>query len=204
MGLPLQNLTFELIKLDAPEPGERANGPDCIERGFASGETSVERASSSDLQHPKDLAAKLGYVVQSVQSFERLFVESVTDRLKMREGSFAHQSAAYHLPKGLREAATSTLHLVTEHSPKALTWSLSTTWRILEFMGKMHKSPPTSTVGTSQALLKPSKRHVRDVLATLSDASTGGVLGTDGEGLAEVVCEHAVRAVRRGRRIPLA
>uniref|UniRef100_A0A7S4BSU0 Uncharacterized protein n=1 Tax=Chrysotila carterae TaxID=13221 RepID=A0A7S4BSU0_CHRCT len=124
--------------------------------------------SSTKLQQLKDLAAKLGFVVQPVQSFKRLFVKSVTNRLKMREGSFVYQSAAYHLPNFPREAATSLfpLHRLTEQSPKGLTWSLSTTRKISEFMREMLTSPPTSTAGTSRALLKPSERHLR-VLATL-------------------------------------
>mmetsp|Transcript_22088 Transcript_22088/g.46658 ORF Transcript_22088/g.46658 Transcript_22088/m.46658 type:complete len:369 (-) Transcript_22088:103-1209(-) len=223
--LPVRNLTFELSTLDAPKPGERANGPDSIERGFASEESSIECASSSDwapgavcsprfndgtarLINEATAAKGSGSEVGICGAASAVIQEAVCQvRHEPSEDArgvvcvpvgglspaeLSARGGNLSLPTSSADGAVAEgAYLEFEHNAE----NLGVHARDADVAADEHGRHVTSA---AKAIGAPP------ACACNSDASTGGVLGADGEGPAEVVCEHAVRAVRQGRRVALA
>eukprot|EP00965_Chrysotila_dentata_P106859 3530125-Pleurochrysis_carterae.AAC.1 len=151
-----------------------------------------------ELAQLKQPAEKLGLVIQPLQSFQKLFAESVTNRLKMRERVFVYQSAAYHLNNFPREAAASLFPPPTADGGDSERADLEARHGPAAYA--VHGRPVAVACCKHGWSVACAIEAVRAVCprAGDTDAAHGGVSSQDGEGAREAVRRPHVDAVRRG------
>eukprot|EP00965_Chrysotila_dentata_P047284 1569112-Pleurochrysis_carterae.AAC.1 len=106
LRMPILNLSTQLDLVETNPPAAREEGRTSPGLDGEAGTTAhIPPVPPLELAQLMELSKKLGFVVQPLQNFKREFQESIVSRLKMREGTFVHQSAAYSLPNYPRAAA---------------------------------------------------------------------------------------------------
>jgi hypothetical protein len=121
-----------------------------------------------DLAALTGLAAEMGYIVTSADSYHQELAHSIMTRMRTRGGQKIAQNAAFNIPGFPRQALEMALPpgMAQEDSPRQLTYSATTVPQVEQMLRPLLVKWCKSMQGVTRPLIKPSESVIR-VVATL-------------------------------------